>query len=121
MVTPLQLARGMCSYANGGRLVKPRIVKGVLDATAVVVSRAQGRAEAHAAGDRPAHGGADQARAVRRGHSRARPEGAIENLEHLRQDRHGHISRGKGGYSDEAYTSSFIGGARPRTRRSSSR
>jgi cell division protein FtsI (penicillin-binding protein 3) len=32
MVTPLQLCRAMCAYANGGRLVKPRIIKGVLDA-----------------------------------------------------------------------------------------
>ena len=28
MVTPLQLARGFCAYANGGRLVKPTLVSG---------------------------------------------------------------------------------------------
>jgi cell division protein FtsI/penicillin-binding protein 2 len=39
MVTPLQLARGFCAYANGGRLVQPTIVKGVLDADGRVVSR----------------------------------------------------------------------------------
>ena len=38
MVTPLQLARGFCCYANGGRLVKPRIVKGFLDADGNTVS-----------------------------------------------------------------------------------
>lgn len=30
-VTPLQLARGMCAYANGGRLVDPHVIAGVLD------------------------------------------------------------------------------------------
>jgi cell division protein FtsI (penicillin-binding protein 3) len=29
-VTPLQLARGMSAYANGGRLVEPRVVKGTV-------------------------------------------------------------------------------------------
>jgi cell division protein FtsI (penicillin-binding protein 3) len=41
MVTPLQLARAMCAYANGGRLIEPRIVKGVLDDNGQVVSRTQ--------------------------------------------------------------------------------
>jgi len=41
MVTPLQLARAFCAYANGGRLVRPTIVKGVLDADGRVVSRVQ--------------------------------------------------------------------------------
>jgi cell division protein FtsI (penicillin-binding protein 3) len=31
MVTPLQLARGMCAIANGGQLLRPTIVKGVVD------------------------------------------------------------------------------------------
>lgn len=39
MVTPLQLARSFCAYANGGRLVQPRIIKGVLDADGDVVSQ----------------------------------------------------------------------------------
>jgi cell division protein FtsI/penicillin-binding protein 2 len=41
MVTPLQLARAFCAYANGGRLVQPRILKGVLDAEGNVVARNQ--------------------------------------------------------------------------------
>jgi cell division protein FtsI/penicillin-binding protein 2 len=41
MVTPLQLARAFCGYANGGRLVQPRIVKGILDANGAVVSRTE--------------------------------------------------------------------------------
>jgi cell division protein FtsI (penicillin-binding protein 3) len=31
MVTPMQLCRAMCAYGNGGRLVTPRLIKGVLD------------------------------------------------------------------------------------------
>jgi cell division protein FtsI/penicillin-binding protein 2 len=32
MVTPLQLCRAFCAYANGGRLVQPTIIRGILDA-----------------------------------------------------------------------------------------
>jgi len=39
MVTPLQLTRNMCAYANGGRLVQPRIIKGILDDDGSVVAR----------------------------------------------------------------------------------
>jgi cell division protein FtsI/penicillin-binding protein 2 len=38
MVTPLQLARGFCCYANGGRLVQPRVIKGFLDADGNTIS-----------------------------------------------------------------------------------
>ena len=31
LVTPLQMARGMCGIANGGHLVTPHVVKGTLD------------------------------------------------------------------------------------------
>ncbi len=47
MVTPMQLARGFCAYANGGRLVQPHIVKGVLDEQGNVIEPR----EARAAGD----------------------------------------------------------------------
>lgn len=39
MVTPLQLARAFCAYANGGRLVKPTLLKGFLDADGRVIPR----------------------------------------------------------------------------------
>ena len=39
MVTPMQLARAFCAFANGGRLVQPSVVKGVLDSDGRVVSR----------------------------------------------------------------------------------
>ena len=38
-VTPLQLARGFCCYANGGRLISPRIIKGILDAEGNTINR----------------------------------------------------------------------------------
>jgi cell division protein FtsI/penicillin-binding protein 2 len=41
MVTPLQLARSMCAYANGGRLVQPSIIRGVLDEDGNVVERSK--------------------------------------------------------------------------------
>lgn len=39
MVTPLQLARAFCAYGNGGRLVKPTLIKGYLGADDEVVPR----------------------------------------------------------------------------------
>lgn len=39
MVTPLQLARAFCAYANGGRLVKPTLLKGFLDPDGRVIPR----------------------------------------------------------------------------------
>src|SRR5947207_9021344 len=39
MVTPLQLARAFCVYANGGRLIQPHLIKGILDADGNVVAK----------------------------------------------------------------------------------
>jgi cell division protein FtsI (penicillin-binding protein 3) len=39
MVTPLQLCRAFCAYANGGRLVQPTIIRGVLDSDGKLVSK----------------------------------------------------------------------------------
>lgn len=39
MVTPLQLARGMCAYANGGRLVQPHLLRGILEPDGAIASR----------------------------------------------------------------------------------
>ena len=41
MVTPIQLARAFCAYANGGRLVDPRLVKGFLDAEGNIVTKTE--------------------------------------------------------------------------------
>lgn len=39
MLTPLQLTRAFCAYGNGGRLVRPSLIRGVLDADGHVVAR----------------------------------------------------------------------------------
>ncbi len=41
LVTPLQLARGFCAYANGGKLVTPRLLLGTVDPQGNVLSRSQ--------------------------------------------------------------------------------
>jgi cell division protein FtsI (penicillin-binding protein 3) len=111
MVTPLQLARAMCAYANGGRLVRPRIVKGVLDQDGRLTSQTSPMqlnmlpevvdpitaAEVkRVLADVPVRGTATKAR------SRS------WNL--FGKTGTAHVSRG-GGYNQESYTSSFIGGA----------
>jgi cell division protein FtsI/penicillin-binding protein 2 len=40
MVTPLQLARAFCVYANGGKLVRPHLLRGTLDPDGHVMSSA---------------------------------------------------------------------------------
>ncbi|MBK8270890.1 MAG: hypothetical protein IPK83_22300 [Planctomycetes bacterium] len=37
-VTPIQLARGYCAIANGGKLVKPYVLRALMDATGEVIS-----------------------------------------------------------------------------------
>lgn len=111
MVTPLQLARAMCAYANGGRLIEPRIVKGVLDDNGQLVSRTE-----HAQlnmlpevvdpmtasevrrilGDIPVRGTATKARS------------ATWNI--FGKTGTAHISV-NGSYDQRSYNSSFIGGA----------
>jgi cell division protein FtsI/penicillin-binding protein 2 len=39
MVTPLQLARGFCAIANGGKLVQPHLLLGTLDSDGEVLSK----------------------------------------------------------------------------------
>jgi cell division protein FtsI/penicillin-binding protein 2 len=112
MVTPLQLARGMCAYANGGRLVKPRIVKGVLDADGGVVARVP-KAELKLM---PQAIDPLTAAQIKRVMCDVVIRGTAQKARSKTWNIFGktgtaHISRGRGGYSDEAYTSSFIGGA----------
>jgi cell division protein FtsI/penicillin-binding protein 2 len=38
MVTPMQLCRAFCGYANGGRLVSPHLIKGIVDADGNVIA-----------------------------------------------------------------------------------
>lgn len=111
MVTPLQLARGMAVYANGGHLLQPRLVRGVLGADGGVVSVTPSRQlkdtpliidPATAAqmrrilADVPVRGTATRARS--------------KSWNLFGKTGTAHISRG-GSYNQESYTSSFIGGA----------
>jgi cell division protein FtsI/penicillin-binding protein 2 len=111
-VTPLQLARAFCAFANGGRLVRPTIVKGLLDADGNVVS----------GGPEPAlermpqvigEGAADQIRQIL-------SDTVVRGSATMARSRHwnlfgktgtAHISQGKRGYSPTRYTSSFLCGA----------
>ncbi|HEY1685267.1 MAG TPA: penicillin-binding protein 2 [Tepidisphaeraceae bacterium] len=112
MVTPLQLARAFCAYANGGKLVHPRIIQGILDDDGDVVSRnpqvpldqcpeiiaPEARAEiSRILCDVPIRGTAVGNRSL------------IWNI--FGKTGTAHISNGKGGYDEEHYTSSFMAAA----------
>ncbi|HEX8524246.1 MAG TPA: penicillin-binding protein 2 [Tepidisphaeraceae bacterium] len=43
MVTPIQLCRAVCAYANGGRLVQPHVIKGWLDSDGNIIDRQQAK------------------------------------------------------------------------------
>jgi cell division protein FtsI (penicillin-binding protein 3) len=111
MITPLQLARAMCAYANGGRLVQPRLVKGVLDEDGRVISRMQASAlnmmpevvdpitameVKRVLADVPVRGTATKARS--------------QTWNIFGKTGTAHVSKG-GGYNQTSYTSSFVGGA----------
>lgn len=111
MVTPLQLARAFAAFGNGGRLVKPRLVTGVLDAEGNVVERyAEPKLE-----NMPrviAERAADQIRQILsdvpvRGTASGQ---ASKYWNIFGKTGTSHISRG-GSYASNLYNSSFIGGA----------
>jgi cell division protein FtsI (penicillin-binding protein 3) len=110
-VTPLQLARAFCAYANGGRLVTPRIMRGVLDVDGSVISRTETKSlkmfpqvldPTTAAGmkrvlcDVVVRGTATKARS--------------SNWNIFGKTGTAHVSAG-GSYSESRYTSSFVAGA----------
>jgi cell division protein FtsI/penicillin-binding protein 2 len=112
MVTPLQLARAFCAYANGGRLVRPTLVRGVLDADGGLVSKNKpGALEMMPEVLDPKT--ADEMRrvlcdtVVRGTASKARSD--VWNI--FGKTGTAHISQGRAGYSDSKYTSSFLAGA----------
>jgi len=114
MVTPMQLCRAFCAYANGGRLVTPHLIKGMLDADGNVIARAhqtdlkmlpQVIDEVTAAemkrilADVPIRGTA-QGTGTR---------SLVWNI--FGKTGTAHISEGKAGYSTTKFNSSFIAGA----------
>jgi cell division protein FtsI/penicillin-binding protein 2 len=112
MVTPLQLARGFCAYANGGRLVKPTLVRGVLDADGRLVSKNKpDRLELMPEVLDPITA-AEMKRILCDVVVRGTAKGARSDTWNIfGKTGTAHISGGKAGYNDERYTSSFISGA----------
>lgn len=111
LVTPLQIARAFCAYANGGHLIEPRLIKGTLDADGNLISRTepkQLRLQPQAI-DRLTSLAMKRILCdvvVRGTASRARS--ATWNI--FGKTGTAHIG-GKGGYSDSKLNSSFMGGA----------
>jgi cell division protein FtsI/penicillin-binding protein 2 len=111
MVTPMQLARGFCAYANGGRLVQPRILKGVLDAEGNVVSRNETKGLQLLPEAIDPITAAEMKRAlcdtvIRGTATKARSK----NWNIFGKTGTAHIAK-SGNYNDTAYTSSFMAGA----------
>jgi cell division protein FtsI/penicillin-binding protein 2 len=114
MVTPVQLCRAFCAYANGGRLVTPHLIKGVLDADGNVVARYR-----HTDLSRlPQVVDAVTAAEVRRIlcdvpiRGTAHGTGARSMVWNIfGKTGTAHISEGKSGYSETKFNSSFIAGA----------
>lgn len=115
MVTPLQLARGMAAIANGGRMVTPTVVKGVVDAEGDV-ARLAGLKRSIPERDPRAmepETSAELRRVladvlVRGTGTRARSD--LYNV--FGKTGTAHLTeKGRRGYSPDRYTSSFIAGA----------
>jgi cell division protein FtsI/penicillin-binding protein 2 len=112
MVTPLQLARGFCAYANGGRLVQPHIIKGVLDQQGNVVDRTRSSDLTMM----PEAIDPITAATVKRILCDTVIRGTATKARSRTWNIFGktgtaHVSQGKHGYNDSKYTSSFMGAA----------
>ncbi|HEX4124748.1 MAG TPA: penicillin-binding protein 2 [Tepidisphaeraceae bacterium] len=113
-VTPLQLVRGFCAYANGGKLVRPRLLRGVLDARGHLINE-----------DTPPFGSAAPARQIldpqtveeiRRVLCDVLVRGTATSARSSVYNIFGktgtaYISDGKAGYSKTEFNSSFLGAA----------
>ena len=113
MVTPLQLARGFCAYANGGRLIIPRVIKGVLDANGQMVAKYEAEDISRMPEVLDPVTSASMRRIMCDTLVRGTAKGARSNLWNIfGKTGTAHISlKGQRGYSDDKYTSSFLGGA----------
>ncbi len=110
MVTPLQLARAMSVYANGGRLVSPHLVKATLDDEGHELSRyAPQRWESL-----PTVVDTNTAASMRRILADVPVRGTGRDIDAKTYNLFGktgtaHVAK-NGNYSDTSYTSSFVGG-----------
>lgn len=112
MMTPLQLARGFCAYANGGRLVSPHIIKGILTPEGVLAAKTVPAPLSSLPQVMDTETAADVRRIladvpVRGTATMARSK--IYNI--FGKTGTSHISNGRAGYSDSRYNSSFMCGA----------
>jgi cell division protein FtsI (penicillin-binding protein 3) len=112
MVTPIQIARAFCAYANGGRLVQPRVVKGVLDAEGNIIERTPPtniRMLPQAIDPQTATG---MKRILCDVLVRGTARGARSSVWNIfGKTGTAHISEGATGYSQTKFNSSFIGAA----------
>ena len=110
MVTPVQLCRAFCAYANGGRLVQPTLIRGILDNDGNVISKT-GRVNLDGL---PQVVDPQAARDIRnvlcdvvvRG--TAAGYGRSDTWNIFGKTGTAHISMGKAGYSLTKYNSSFV-------------
>jgi cell division protein FtsI/penicillin-binding protein 2 len=114
MVTPLQLCRAFCGYANGGRLVTPHLIKGVVDSDGNMIETAH-IADLNSLPQviSPAVAG-EVKRILCDVPIRGTAEGnGVRSLEWNIFGKTGtaHISEGKKGYSLTRFNSSFVAGA----------
>jgi cell division protein FtsI/penicillin-binding protein 2 len=112
MVTPLQLVRAFCVYANGGRLVRPRLLRGVLDSEGNLIDEAARAPEAPAPQIMDEQTVDDLRRVlcdvVIRGTAK-HAGSSVYNI--FGKTGTAYISEGKAGYSHNRYNSSFLGSA----------
>ncbi len=110
-VTPLQLARAMCVYANGGRLVQPHVVQGTVEAD----GRVNKSTKPSQFTKLPTVINAESASQVRRILSDVVVRGTASRARSATYNIFGKTgtahSAKNGAYNEENYTSSFIGGA----------
>ena len=114
MVTPMQLCRAFCSYANSGRLVTPHIIKGVVDAQGSTVNTDRALAMEELPQVVTPNVAAEIKRILCDVPIRGTAEGTdtrslVWNI--FGKTGTAHISEGKKGYSLTRFNSSFVAGA----------
>jgi len=113
MVTPVQLARAFSVFANGGRLIKPRIVLGRIDARGDLVPDPR---SAGAASSCPQVIDEQTAALMRRIMADVVVRGTGTKARSPYWNFFGktgtaHVSRGRAGYASDLFNSTFIAGA----------
>ena len=110
MVTPVQLCRAFCAYANGGRLVKPTLIRGILDSDGGVISKSRPEQLEVLPQVIDPQTAAELRQVlcdvVVRGTAAGYGRSAVWNI--FGKTGTAHISQGKSGYSKTKYNSSFL-------------